>query len=82
MYIRYPLSLRQVDEIFVRIAGENHYLWRTIDQEGEVLEAYVAKTNAPAHSKDLVTAHYLIDFASTFANRSDCIDALGTGLLS
>jgi len=88
MYIRYPLSLRQVedilfergidichetvrfwwnrfgpmfaaeirkrrvdhrlysnwrwhlDEVFVRINGETHYLWRAVDHEGEVLEVY------------------------------------------
>jgi putative transposase len=32
-----------VDEVFVKIAGETHYLWRTIDHEGEVLEANVTK---------------------------------------
>ncbi len=25
------------------IRGETHYLWRVVDQEGEVLEAYVTK---------------------------------------
>ncbi len=65
MYIRYPLSLRQVedllfaaeirkrrihhrsfsqwrwhlDEVFVRINGETHYLWRAVDHEGEVLDS-------------------------------------------
>jgi transposase-like protein len=29
--------------VFVRKNGETHYLWRTIDHEGEVLEAFVAK---------------------------------------
>jgi putative transposase len=92
MYIRYPLSLRQVedllhergidichetvrfwwnrfgpmfaaeirkkrsaalralpqwrwhlDEVFVRINGETHYLWRAVDHEGEVLESFVTK---------------------------------------
>ena len=91
MYIRYPLSLRQVedllsercidichetvrfwwnrfgpmfaaeirkrrvehhsysswrwhlDEVFVRIKGEMHYLWRAVDHEGEVLEVFVTK---------------------------------------
>ena len=91
MYIRYPLSLRQVedllfergidichetvrfwwnrfgpmfaaeirkrrihhrsysswrwhlDEVFVRINGETHYLWRAVDHEGEVLEAVATK---------------------------------------
>ncbi len=91
MYIRYPLSLRQVedlmfergidichetvrfwwnrfgpmfaaairqrrihhrsfsqwrwhlDEMFVRINGETHYLWRAVDHEGEVLEVFATK---------------------------------------
>ena len=91
MYIRYPLSLRQVedmlfergidichetvrfwwnrfgpmfaaeirkrrihhgsqsqwrwhlDEVFVRINGETHYLWRAADHEGEVLEVFASK---------------------------------------
>ena len=92
MYVRYPLSLRQVedllfergidlchetvrswwnrfgpmfaaavrkrrvqnqaysrwrwhlDEVFVRISGETHYLWRAVDHEGEVLEVFATKS--------------------------------------
>ena len=29
--------------MFVRINGEQHYLWRAVDHEGEVLESYVTK---------------------------------------
>ena len=91
MYIRYPLSLRQVedilfergidschetvrlwwnrfgpmfaveirkrridhrsysqwrwhlDEVFIRINGEMHYLWRAVDHEGEVLEVVATR---------------------------------------
>ena len=91
MYVRYPLSLRQVedllfergidvshetlrfwwnrfgplfaleirkrrvhhrlysswrwhlDEVFVRINGKMHYLWRAVDHEGEVLEVFATK---------------------------------------
>ena len=32
-----------LDEVFVRISGETHYLWRAVDHEGEVLEAFVTK---------------------------------------
>ena len=32
-----------LDEVFVRVGGETHYLWRAVDHEGEVLEAFVAK---------------------------------------
>ena len=33
-----------LDEVFVRINGKIHHLWRAVDQEGEVLEAYVTKS--------------------------------------
>ena len=33
-----------LDEIFVKINGERHYLWRAVDHEGEVLERFVTKT--------------------------------------
>ncbi|MXO57664.1 IS6 family transposase [Pontixanthobacter gangjinensis] len=32
-----------LDEVFVKINGETHYLWRAVDQEGEILESYVTK---------------------------------------
>ena len=91
MYVRYPLSLRQIEdllfvrgieichetvrfwwtrvgpmfaaeirmrridhrfystwrwhlvEVFMRINGETHYLWRAVDHEGEVLEVFATK---------------------------------------
>ena len=33
-----------LDEVFVKINGERHYLWRALDHEGEVLESFVTKT--------------------------------------
>ena len=33
--------------MFVKINGEGHYLWRAVDQEGEVLEAFVSKQERP-----------------------------------
>jgi len=32
-----------LDEVFVKINGRTHYLWRAVDHEGEVLESYVTK---------------------------------------
>jgi len=32
-----------VDEVFVKINGETHYLWRAVDHEGEILDAVVTK---------------------------------------
>ena len=35
-----------LDEVFVRIKGETHYLWRAVDHEGEILESFVTKKSA------------------------------------
>ena len=33
-----------LDEVYVKINGEMHYLWRAVDHEGEVLESFASKT--------------------------------------
>jgi len=33
-----------LDEVYVKINGETHYLWRAVDHEGEVLEGDVTRT--------------------------------------
>jgi putative transposase len=37
-----------LDEVFVKVNGVQHYLWRAVDHEGEVLEAFVSKTRDKA----------------------------------
>ena len=32
-----------LDEVFVRINGKTHYLWRAVDHEGEVFEVFATK---------------------------------------
>lgn len=32
-----------IDEVFVKINGKQHYLWRAVDHEGTVLDCYVTK---------------------------------------
>jgi len=39
----YSLWRWHLDEVFVRINGETHYLWRAVDHEGEVLEVFATK---------------------------------------
>lgn len=34
----------RLDEVFVKINGVTHHLWRAVDHEGEVLESYVTRT--------------------------------------
>jgi putative transposase len=33
-----------LDEMYVKINGEMHYLWRAVDHEGEILDSFVTKT--------------------------------------
>jgi putative transposase len=33
-----------LDEMYVKLNGEMVYIWRTVDQEGEILESFVTKT--------------------------------------
>jgi putative transposase len=38
-----------IDEVFVRINGKQYYLWRAVDQDGEVVDVYLqAKRDGPA----------------------------------
>jgi putative transposase len=33
-----------LDEVYVKLNGEMHYLWRAVDHEGEMLESFASKT--------------------------------------
>jgi putative transposase len=38
-----------IDEVFVKINGKQHYLWRAVDQDGEVVDVYLqAKSDGAA----------------------------------
>jgi putative transposase len=37
-----------LDEVYVKINGEMHYLWRAVDHESEVLESFASKTRDKA----------------------------------
>ena len=37
-----------LDEVYVKINGDMHYLWRAVDHEGEILESYITKTRDKA----------------------------------
>ena len=30
-----------IDEVFVKIGGKQHYLWRAVDQDGEVVDVFL-----------------------------------------
>ena len=36
-----PVSGWHLDEVFIRINGRVHYLWRAVDQDGNVLDILV-----------------------------------------
>ena len=38
-----------IDEVFVKIRGKQHYLWRAVDQDGEVIDVFLqARRNGKA----------------------------------
>ena len=32
-----------IDEVFVKVRGKQHYLWRAVDQDGEVVDVFLQK---------------------------------------
>ena len=50
-----------IDEVFVKINGKQHYLWRAVDQDGDVVDVYLqAKRDGAAakrFSKRLLRSH-------------------------
>ena len=35
-----------LDKVFVKISGKRHYLWRAVDQDGEVIDVYLKRRDA------------------------------------
>ena len=46
-----------LDEVFVKINVERHYLWRAVYHEGEVLESYVTKKTDRKAVQKLASIH-------------------------
>ena len=40
-----------IDEVFVKINGKQHYLWRAVDQDGEVVDVYLQNRRDGAAAK-------------------------------
>jgi len=40
-----------IDEVFVKIKGKQHYLWRAVDQDGEVVDVYLQARRDGAAAK-------------------------------
>jgi putative transposase len=57
-----------LDEVFVKINGERHYLLRAVDDEGEVLESYVTKMRDKKSSFEV----YEESHAALWISRRDC----------
>jgi len=40
-----------IDEVFVKVGGKQHYLWRAVDQDGEVVDVFLQKRRDSAAAK-------------------------------
>ena len=43
-----------IDEVFVKINGKQHYLWRAVDQDGEVVDVYLQARRDGAAAKRFI----------------------------
>jgi len=68
-----------LDEMFVKINGERHYLWRAVDHEGEVLESFVTKTRDKRAALKFLKKS-LKRHGSTDQIVTDCLRSYGAAL--
>ncbi|WP_209504914.1 MULTISPECIES: IS6 family transposase [unclassified Ruegeria] len=74
----------RVDEVFVKVNGKRHYLWRAVDHDGEVQEAVVAKRRNKAAAlkflKKLMKRHGKAETVATgrFASYRAALRKLGS----
>ena len=51
-----------IDEVFIKIDGKQHYLWRAVDQDGEIVDVFLQKhrdaTTAKLFLKRLLKKHH------------------------
>jgi putative transposase len=40
-----------IDEVFIKIDGKQHYLWRAVDQDGEIVDVFLQKRRDGAAAK-------------------------------
>jgi putative transposase len=40
-----------IDEVFIKIGGKQHYLWRAVDQDGDVIDVFLQKRRNAAAAK-------------------------------
>lgn len=40
-----------IDEVFVKIGGKQHYLWRAVDEDGEIIDVFLQKRRDGAAAK-------------------------------
>ena len=38
---RFNLSHRDIDEVFLKLGGKQHYLWRGVEQYGDVIDVFL-----------------------------------------
>ena len=49
-----------LDEVFVRIQGDQRYLWRAVDQDGEVVDVPVERFSGPAEKINITVPGRLL----------------------
>ena len=62
----------RLDDVFVKINGETHYLRRAIDHQGEVLESYVTRTRDKASALKFLKKAIRTTASQKMSSPTDC----------
>jgi hypothetical protein len=49
-----------IDEVFVKINGKQHYLWRAVDQDGEVVDVFLQAKRDGTAAKRFLGTHAVV----------------------
>ena len=72
-----------LDEVFVKINGDTHYLWRAVDHEGEVLEVFATKRrDREAALERFKTTTVILDCFDISKSRVETVDEMEARLKS
>jgi putative transposase len=52
-----PGDTWHMDEIFLTIMGEWHYLWQAVDQDGNILDILMQRFKSPGHAQRFLAAY-------------------------
>jgi hypothetical protein len=71
-----PLALTHLDEVFVKINGDLHYLWRAVDHEGDGSQTFAVRISVAFASDGIAICRWVGLCCANAAKDSACESSL------